>query len=455
MLAASLALAVLTALAPAGATPKKGFSPSNPTAPQGQKRVALVIGNGGYKNAPLINPRRDAKAVARALKTVGFEVEVLFDVDREGMLRALKRFAARLDPDSVALFYFSGHGLTQDGSSFMLPTAASIRTAADIELEAVDLRRVTARLEEAGSRLNLVILDACRNNPLAYANQRSAGGGLAFISAPSGTLIAYATAPGQTAADGRGDLSPYTAAFVEELAVPGRPVEEVFKAVRRRVREDSNGAQVPWESSSLEGRFVFHPTGFKPTLPGEKRDGQETDARDPGGPAHRAEDSSSRVPLDDEDDLDEDDRDEAWPRRQRQRDEEEAARPMTEAEEVASLEERFAKLTRSTDNALTTLYLAGGLSAGLTAIFAGSVGATLLVFAAQSTSPPLLDPTQAGYAAVPIVSAILLSPLTMTGLFLTTLCGCYTANLAFNRNKVEALLVEKGAPPPAKAAMAY
>ena len=116
---------------------------------------------------------------------------------------------------------------------------------------------------------------------------------------------------------------------------------------------------------------------------------------------------------------------------------------------------RFGKLTRSTDNALTTLYLAGGLSAGLIAIFAGSVGATALVLGAQFWSPPLLDPTQAVYAAVPFVSAFLVGPLAMTGLFITSVCGCYTANLAFNRNKVEALLVEKGAPPPAQAAMAY
>jgi uncharacterized caspase-like protein len=259
-------LTSLLVIAPAaGGAADKGFVPKQNEAPGGQKRVALIIGNGAYKGAPLKNPARDAKAMARTLATIGFDVDAQFDLDRPGMLRALRRFAERLDKDSVALFYFSGHGITHDGRSYMLPVATDIRTAADVDLEGVDLRRVTARLEEVGSRLNIVILDACRNNPLLYADNKSSGGGLAFTTAPTGTLIAYATAPGQTAADGRGQLSPYTWALTEELTVPGRPIEEVFKAVRRRVRKASKGGQVPWESSSLEGRFVFVPEGWTPT----------------------------------------------------------------------------------------------------------------------------------------------------------------------------------------------
>lgn len=261
-----LAAAPPGAAATTGGADGKGFIPRQADAPAGQKRVALIIGNGAYTQGALRNPTRDAKAMAEALSSIGFDVDARFDLDRAGMLRALRRFADRLDKDSVALFYYSGHGITHGGRSFMLPVATDIRTAADVEIEGVDLRRVTARLEEVGSRLNLVILDACRNNPQIYAGQRSSsGGGLAFTTAPTGTLIAYATAPGQTAADGRGRLSPYTKALVQELRVPGRPVEEVFKAVRRRVRRASQGTQVPWESSSLEGRFVFVPEGWTPT----------------------------------------------------------------------------------------------------------------------------------------------------------------------------------------------
>ncbi len=250
------------ALATDAAAQSRGLKPvADERAPTfDEQRTALVIGNGGYRAGPLKNPNADAKLVAASLRSVGFDVDERHDLDREEMVRAIRRFGDRLKEGGVGVFYFAGHGMQVDGRSYLVPIGAHIAVEADVGLEAVDATRVLARMEEADNDVNVVVLDACRNNPIASAT-RSREGGLAFVDAPTGTLIAYATAPGRTAADGAGQHSVYSLAFAEELRRPGLRVEDVFKRVRKRVRTATRGQQVPWESSSLEGDFFFLPKG--------------------------------------------------------------------------------------------------------------------------------------------------------------------------------------------------
>lgn len=247
--------------ASAEAHERRGFKLVTPDVDEA--RHALVIGNSSYAVSPLNNPTHDAKLVAASLRSVDFDVVELHDLDREGLLRAIRAFGDKLRKGGVGLFYFAGHGVQVDGRSYLVPVDARIRVTSDVTLEAVDAGHVLARMEEAKNRLNLVVLDACRNNPLPKAT-RTSGGGLAFLQAPTGVLIAYATAPGQVAADGSGTHSVYSEAFAQELRTPGARVEDVFKRVRSRTRRATSGAQVPWESSSLEGDFFFVAKGEHP-----------------------------------------------------------------------------------------------------------------------------------------------------------------------------------------------
>ena len=225
-----------------------------------EKRLALVIGNSDYKNSPLKNPVNDARAMGKALSGMGgFEVKVHENLDQKGMKRAIRDFGKALkDSGGVGLFYFAGHGMQVGGRNYLIPIGAQVDGEADVEIEGVDVATVLAKMEIAANRLNIVILDACRNNPFARSF-RSVNQGLAFMDAPSGTLISYATAPGKVALDGQGDNGLFTAALLDELKVPGRQIEDVFKATRVAVRDHSEGQQVPWESSSLVGDFYFHP----------------------------------------------------------------------------------------------------------------------------------------------------------------------------------------------------
>jgi len=220
-----------------------------------EKRVALVIGNAAYADAPLRNPVNDAIAMASTLRGRGFEVVEATDVDRRGMLKAIREFHSRLPADGVGLFYYAGHGIQVGGLNYMIPLGAFIQGAEDVPDEGVDVQAVLRRMEISGSRLNLVILDACRNNPFTRSF-RSATRGLAQMDAPSGSLVAYATAPGRVAHDGVGDNGLYTSALIQAMAEPA-PLEQMFKSVRRIVSDRSGGKQVPWESSSLTGEFSF------------------------------------------------------------------------------------------------------------------------------------------------------------------------------------------------------
>lgn len=232
-----------------------------------EKRVALVIGNSAYERiSPLANPKNDAELMVRSLKEVGFEVVVATDVDYRGMRRAVRDFGRTLrkaGKNAVGLFYYAGHGVQARGANYLVPIGADIQDSADLEIEALSASDILVQMEAAGNRLNLVLLDACRNNPFG-SKVRSATRGLARIQAASGTLISFAAAPGQVAADGTGRNSPYTLAFVDAIRSPGLSVEHVFKRVRSKVEAETGGAQTPWEESSLKGDFYFTPKKAEP-----------------------------------------------------------------------------------------------------------------------------------------------------------------------------------------------
>jgi Caspase domain len=240
-------LLVLAADAPTGIAPLK------------ERRLALVIGNGAYPFAPLRNAVNDARDFTAALKDSGFDVTVLENASLRDTRLALRDFGDRLKQQGgVGLFYFAGHGMQVKGRNYLIPVAAQIAREDEVEFEGLDANQVLEKLDAAGNRFNIVILDACRNNPFARAF-RSSTQGLAQMDAPSGAVVAFATSPGSVASDGAGRNGLYTQYLIQNVQQPGLKIEEVFKQVRAAVRRDSNGMQTPWESTSLEGDFYFHP----------------------------------------------------------------------------------------------------------------------------------------------------------------------------------------------------
>ncbi|MFI4868495.1 MAG: caspase domain-containing protein [Steroidobacterales bacterium] len=244
------------------------------------KRVALVIGNGNYRSfQQLDNPVNDAKGVAAALREAGFEVILRLDATREDMSQALDQFDQALSKADIGLFYFAGHAAQVDWHNFMVPISANLDLSAaaannlvgQVAQETVDLGDVLDRMGRADKKLNIVILDACRDNPftekaleLSRSLSRSTGQtpikvgvGLVQSFAPPRTFLAYATAPGQVASDGTGKDSPYSAALIQALAVPGLKLEDVFKRVRNSVAEATHSAQIPWDNSSVFDDFYF------------------------------------------------------------------------------------------------------------------------------------------------------------------------------------------------------
>ncbi len=237
-----------------------------PKHPGGEKRIALVIGNESYRKArALVNPVNDARAMARALREVGFEVlgptgDGYVNLDQRGMIAAMKEFGRRLKANpGVGLFYFAGHGVEANDTNYLIPTDADPEDETDLKYQAVDIRDILEQF--VGNRLNIVVLDACRDNPFqrGFRRERGGGDGLRQVDAPTGTLIAYATAPRRTASDGTGGNGLYTAQLLDAIRIPGLPIEQVFKRVRVQVQEKSRGAQIPWENSSLNGDFYFVP----------------------------------------------------------------------------------------------------------------------------------------------------------------------------------------------------
>ncbi len=229
-----------------------------------QKRVALVIGNGAYTNiSPLKNPTNDAKLMAKELRALGFEVIERTDITRDEMKEAVYNFGDRLrETKAVGLFFYAGHGIQVDGINYLVPVNASLAKRDEVENVCFSINKVIGQLAYAQNDLNIIILDACRNDPFAATGR----GGLAQFDAPKGTMIAYSTAPGKTAADGDGANGLYTEQLAKAIKNPEYKMEDVFKQVRAEVYRISHEAvqngtmpeeQIPWENSSVFGDFYF------------------------------------------------------------------------------------------------------------------------------------------------------------------------------------------------------
>ena len=227
--------------------------------PREEPKIALVIGNSAYREAPLRNPVNDARAMAQTLGTLGFTVLAHENAAKRAMETAILEFGRRLADGGVGFFYYAGHGLQVRGRNYLVPVDAEIDSEAATRIAAVDMDLLLEQMAEAKNRVNVVILDACRNNPFER-RLRGASRGLAAIDAARGTLIAYATAPGAVAADGEGANGLYTEELLQALRVPGLKIEEVFKRVRVAVANRSKGSQTPWESSSLTGDLIVNVT---------------------------------------------------------------------------------------------------------------------------------------------------------------------------------------------------
>lgn len=224
----------------------------------GDVRVALVIGNSSYASVPLLNPANDAKAMSETLRSIGFTVIEVRDGSKAQMAEAVGKIRDSLKgKKGVGMLYYAGHGLQMDARNFMVPVDAKLSKAADVPDQTVDVGSVITAFKTAGNRMNIVVLDACRDNPFGGI---TTGKGLAPLDAPSGTFLAYATAPGNVAADGdeKSGNGLYTQFLLRELKKPQARIEDVFKRVRFAVRQASHGKQIPWESTSLEDDFQFN-----------------------------------------------------------------------------------------------------------------------------------------------------------------------------------------------------
>jgi uncharacterized caspase-like protein len=226
-----------------------------------EKRVALVIGNSAYQNvARLDNPKNDAMLIADTLSRLGFTLVgggAQVDLDKPSFDAAVQRFGNQLVGADVGLFYYAGHGLQLRGTNYLVPVTANPTREADVDFQMVDVALVLRQMESA-TKLNIVMLDACRNNPFGGRGLRAADGGLAQLRAPEGTLLSYATQPGNVALDGDDGHSPYTRALVETMQKPGLDVFQTFNQVGLEVKRSTGSSQQPWVSTSpIDGSFYF------------------------------------------------------------------------------------------------------------------------------------------------------------------------------------------------------
>ena len=218
-----------------------------------------MIGNSNYQTAPkLANPGNDAQSMSQLLNSAGFEVTQATDLTRKDMVRVVQDFTAKVaerGPGTVAMIYYAGHGVQVEGENYLLPVDAKISSSYDLDGNSLRLVDLMGTLDSISSRMRIVVLDACRNNPFPEVND--AGRGLAIVDAPNGSIVGYSTAPGMEAADGDGNHSPYTSAFLNNAREPNLPIEQLFKRVRLEVNNATRGRQTPWESSSLTSDFYF------------------------------------------------------------------------------------------------------------------------------------------------------------------------------------------------------
>lgn len=220
------------------------------------KRLALVIGNANYTANPLKNPENDAEDISRALKESGFTVIDVRNGSLGKMRQAVRQFGDMLNDHDVGLVYYSGHGVEVNGRNYLLPVNADIAREDEVADQSVDMGLILEKMATAKKAVNILIMDACRDNPFGLGF-RSKSKGLAMLDAPRGTIIAYATSPGRVADDGTGRNSPYTKNLLKYMQIPNKPIESVFKDVRRGVQQDTKGGQTPWENTSLSGDFFF------------------------------------------------------------------------------------------------------------------------------------------------------------------------------------------------------
>lgn len=225
---------------------------------QQQQRIALVIGNANYTVGKLKTPLNDATDMANALKELGFEVILLKDSSKRQMDDALDQFTTRINQGYVGLFYYAGHGMEVEGENYLIPVNAQIKYKKDVEYESMPLGKILGRMEDAGNRINIVILDACRDNPFRKFWRSSSRGLTAPLQAVSGTLIAFATAPGKVASDGTGRNGLFTSYLLKYIKTPNMEVDLMLRKVRSDVAQNTNNYQVPWTSSSLIGEFAFN-----------------------------------------------------------------------------------------------------------------------------------------------------------------------------------------------------
>jgi WD40 repeat protein len=253
--------------APAAAAPSgvAAVVPPAPAAPgtAAEERLALVIGNSSYRDTPLANPANDARAMAFKLKELGFRVIEKEDASLEEMRKSVRDFGNQIALGGVGLFYYAGHGVQSNGVNYLIPVDADIQDETELTSRAFAATEVLEKMDSAKNRINIMILDACNNNPLVR-KIRSATNGLAIMQQGSGTIVEFATKPGSTAADGEGSHGLYSDELLQALSQQGLSIEEVFKQVRMEVSRKSGGAQIPWENSSLMGEFYFNP------LPGQE-----------------------------------------------------------------------------------------------------------------------------------------------------------------------------------------
>ena len=223
-------------------------------------RIALIVGNGVYSSVPqLDNPVPDARLMAQVLEDKGFAVTILTDADQVTLNRGIAQFGRDLreaGEEATGLFYYAGHAVQSFGDNYLLPVDTALTDAADLSLVAVDAQAVLRQMRSARNRTNIVILDACRNNPFEAIPDLD-DNGLAEMKAPTGTFLSYSTAPGAVALDGLDGNSPFTKALAREIVVPGVPIEQTFKKVRVAVIDETMGQQTPWDTSSLTRDFFF------------------------------------------------------------------------------------------------------------------------------------------------------------------------------------------------------